>query len=131
MTNTTELRKRFDTEVNKWLDPMSDYGGKELVDFLTKAINYSSVIRVERPRKNAEHPTMKPVALITRLLSNSAKRGQIVLDSFGGGGSTMIAAETLGMKAYLAELDPKYCDVIINRWENYTGKKAQLVTENE
>lgn len=127
-----------------WYGPFNDstvmeYGPKEiakmtkeeLVDFLTKAINYSSVIRVERPRKNAEHPTMKPVALITRLLSNSAKRGQIVLDSFGGGGSTMIAAETLGMKAYLAELDPKYCDVIINRWENYTGKKARLVTETE
>ena len=72
---------------------------------------------------------MKPVALITRLLSNSAKRGQIILDSFGGSGSTMIAAETLGMRAHLVELDPKYCDVIIDRWEAYTGLKAQLVTQ--
>lgn len=102
---------------------------EELQAFLTKAINYSTLIRVERPRKNAEHPTMKPVALITRLLSNSAKRGQIILDGFGGGGSTMIAAETLGMKAHLCELDPKYVDVIINRWENYTGQKAELVKE--
>ena len=102
---------------------------EELAAFLTKAINYSTLIRVERPRKNAEHPTMKPVALITRLLSNSAKRDKIILDPFGGGGSTMIAAETLGMKAHLVELDPKYCDVIIKRWEAYTGQRAQLVTQ--
>jgi DNA modification methylase len=72
---------------------------------------------------------MKPVALITRLLSNSAKRGQTILDPFGGSGSTLIAAETLGMKAHLVELDPKYCDVIIERWESYTGQQAQLVTQ--
>ena len=123
-----------------WHGPFSEstvleYGPKEiskmtkqeLTDFLTKALDYSSIVRVERPRKNAEHPTMKPVALITRLLSNSAKRNDIILDAFGGGGSTMIAAETLGMKAYLCELDPKYCDVIIKRWETFTGLKAELV----
>ena len=126
-----------------WYGPFNDstvleYGpeqiGKmskeELVDFVSKALAHSTIVRIERPRRNAEHPTMKPVALITRVLGNSAKRGSIILDSFGGGGSTMIAAETLGMKAHLCELDPKYCDVIIERWEKYTGQKAQLVKED-
>lgn len=74
--------------------------------------------------RNAEHPTMKPVPLIGRLIKNSSRQGEIVLDPFGGSGTTLIAAEQLKRKAYLMESEPKYCDVIINRWETLTGAKA-------
>lgn len=70
------------------------------------------------------HPTQKPVELIERALTNSSKRGDIVLDSFGGSGSTLIACEKTGRNARLIELDPKYCDVIIKRWEDFTGQDA-------
>ena len=77
------------------------------------------------------HPTQKPVELIERALNNSSKGGDVVLDLFGGSGSTMIAAEKIGRKACLMELDPKYCDVIVKRWEEFTGKTAQLVELSE
>ena len=77
------------------------------------------------------HPTQKPVELIERALNNSSKGGDVVLDLFGGSGSTMIAAEKIGRKACLMELDPKYCDVIVKRWEEFTGKTAQLVEPSE
>ena len=67
---------------------------------------------------------MKPVRLIARLLHNSSAHGETVLDVFGGSGTTLIAAEQLGRRAYLMELDPKYVDVIIDRWEKLTGEKA-------
>jgi len=82
---------------------------------------------VDKPRANKEHPTMKPVELITRAIQNSSRVGEIVLDAFGGSGSTLIAAEQTKRKARLIELDPKYCDVIVKRWENLTGLKAELV----
>lgn len=75
-----------------------------------------------------EHPTQKPVALIERALVNSTERGQVVLDPFGGSGSTLMAAEKQGRHARLIELDPKYVDVIVRRWQNATGKEARLVT---
>jgi DNA modification methylase len=73
-----------------------------------------------------KHTTPKPVALVERAITNSSKGGDIVIDLFGGSGSTMIAAEKLGRCARLMELDPKYCDVIVKRWEDFTGKKAIL-----
>lgn len=75
------------------------------------------------------HPTQKPVALPEEAINNSSKGKDIVLDLFGGSGSTMIACEKLGRHARLMELDPKYCDVIVKRWEDFTGKKAVLLTE--
>lgn len=69
---------------------------------------------------------MKPVELVERAILNSSKSGEIVLDGFGGSGSTLIAAEKTGRKARLMELDPKFCDVIVKRWKEYTGNKAQL-----
>jgi site-specific DNA-methyltransferase (adenine-specific) len=69
---------------------------------------------------------MKPVDLFQYQLENSSKPGQIVLDSFGGSGTTLIAAERIHRKARLMELDPAYCDVIVERWENLTGRKAEL-----
>lgn len=76
----------------------------------------------------AVHPTQKPVGLLEYLMGNSSKTGQIILDLFGGSGSTMIACEKIGRHARVMELDPKYCDVIIKRWEDFTGKKAELLS---
>lgn len=70
------------------------------------------------------HPTQKPLFLPTEAIKNSSKKGDIVLDLFGGSGSTLIACEQLGRKCRMMELDPKYCDVIIKRWEALTGQKA-------
>lgn len=85
-----------------------------------------SVIRESKPKRSDGHPTMKPVALVERMLRNNARPGDIVLDLFGGSGSTLIAAERLGMCARLSELDPGYCDVIVGRYEAYTGRRAVL-----
>ena len=86
--------------------------------------NQSDVWEYNKPVKNDLHPTMKPVELVERAILNSSKKGDIVLDGFGGSGSTLIAAEKTGRKARLMELDPKFVDVIIQRWEEFTGKKA-------
>jgi len=75
------------------------------------------------------HPTQKPLELVGRAIRNSSKRGEIILDLFGGSGSTLISAEKEGRKCYMAELDPKYCDVIINRFEAFTGLKAKNIGE--
>lgn len=90
----------------------------------------SDVWEYNKPVKNDLHPTMKPVELVERAILNSSKSGDIVLDGFGGSGSTLIACEKNNRKARLMELDPRFCDVIVKRWEDYTGKKAQLL-ENE
>jgi site-specific DNA-methyltransferase (adenine-specific) len=86
-----------------------------------------SVWEIPRPKRSEEHPTMKPLELIIRAIRNSTSKGQIVLDPFGGSGSTLIAAEQTGRKARLIELDPKYCDVIVTRWQNLTGQTAELI----
>ena len=72
------------------------------------------------------HPTVKPVALIADAIRDCSRRGEIVLDCFGGSGSTLIAAEKTGRRARLIEFDALYCDTIIRRWEQYTGKEAEL-----
>jgi DNA modification methylase len=80
----------------------------------------------KKPSANREHPTMKPVELIERALRNSSKAGDLVVDLFGGSGSTLIACERRDRNARLMELDPKYADVIVQRWQEYTGKAATL-----
>lgn len=87
----------------------------------------TTVWQIDRPIANREHPTMKPVALCAKAIENSSKAGDIVLDLFGGSGSTLIAAEQLNRTCYMMELDPVYCDVIVQRWENLTGQKAERV----
>lgn len=83
-----------------------------------------TIIHENKPTKNDLHPTMKPINLIGRLVKNSSREKENVFDGFGGSGSTLIACEQLNRKAYLMELDPRYIDVIIKRWEDFTGKKA-------
>jgi len=84
----------------------------------------SDVWQIKKPQKNDLHPTMKPVELVERALRNSSRPGDVVLDPFGGSGTTLIAAEKSGRVARVMELDPKYADVIVRRWEDFTGKKA-------
>lgn len=91
----------------------------------------TTVLREDKPVRSEIHPTMKPVKLFARLVINSSKRGDRVLDLFGGSGTTMMACEQLGRKAYLMELDPKYCDAIVARWEQQTGRKAKRITARE
>lgn len=86
----------------------------------------TTILEFDRPSRNGEHPTMKPVALFEYQLLNNTKGSDIVLDSFGGSGTTLIAAEMNGRVANLMELDPRYVDVIVNRWQNFTGKQATL-----
>jgi len=93
-------------------------GGRDLDD----------VWEVPRPRKSDEHPTMKPVDLVVRAVNNSSRRGDLVLDSFGGAGATLLACETLKRRCAMIELEPGYCDVIVKRWEMATGKKAERET---
>ena len=85
-----------------------------------------SVLRVDKPARSAEHPTMKPVALIARMLENSTRPGDLVFDPFGGSGSTLIACHKLRRKARLIELDPRFVDVIVERWQAYCGREAVL-----
>ncbi len=84
----------------------------------------SDVWQIKKPQKNDLHPTMKPVELVERALRNSSRPGDVVLDPFGGSGTTLIAAEKSGRVARVMELDPKYADVIVQRWEDFTGKEA-------
>ena len=87
----------------------------------------TSILEFDRPTANKEHPTMKPVDLLSYAINQSSGKGDLVLDPFGGSGSTLLAAESLGRKARLIELDPKYVDVIVRRWETVTGKTAVLL----
>lgn len=86
----------------------------------------TTVLEFDRPSRNAEHPTMKPVALFEYQMLNNTKGGDIVLDSFGGSGTTAIACQKHGRMARLIELDPIYVDVIVRRWQDFTGQKATL-----
>ncbi|WP_196381703.1 DNA-methyltransferase, partial [Ralstonia solanacearum] len=82
------------------------------------------VWQINKPARNDLHPTMKPVELVERAIRNSSRPGDVVLDAFGGSGTTLIAAEKAARVARLIELDPKYADVIVRRWEEYTGETA-------
>jgi len=88
----------------------------------------TTILEFDKPNRNKEHPTMKPVELFEYQILNNTKGNDIVLDSFGGSGTTIIACEKSGRNARVMELDPKYCDVIVKRWEDFTGKTATLVS---
>lgn len=88
----------------------------------------STTLNFDKPQRNGVHPTMKPVELVEYCICNSTDANDIVLEPFGGSGTTLIACEKTGRQARLMELDPRYCDVIVKRWEEFTGKKAVLET---
>ena len=93
------------------------------------ARNQGDVWNIARPFVNDLHPTMKPVELGERAIGNSSRRGDAVLDAFGGSGATLIACEKAKRKGRLIELDPKYVDVMVKRWQEYTGKEGTLAGE--
>lgn len=103
-------------------EDLEDMSKEELLKLIRETP--TTVIHENKPPINDIHPTMKPLKLIGKLVRNSTEPGNIVLDLFGGSGSTLIACEELGRKCRIMELDPVYADAIINRWEKYTGKKA-------
>ena len=115
-------------EDKKDLDNMSKQEMKDLLEkiFLRQELP-STVIDCDKPQRSADHPTMKPIPLMGRLIANSSRRKDIVLDLFGGSGTTLIAAEQLGRKCRMVEFEPIYVDVIIKRWEELTGMKAFLM----
>jgi len=90
-----------------------------------------TIMDFKRPARSDIHPTMKPVELFEYQMLNNTKGSDIVLDLFGGSGTTIIAAEKNGRHGYLMELDPKFCDVIVRRWQEYTGKEATLESTGE
>lgn len=106
---------------------------QELLAFIDKLLrdykDQTTVHFENKPSRNALHPTMKPVPLVGRLMNNSSKPGWAVGDFFGGSGTTLMAAEQLGRTAYLMEYDARNTDIIVHRWEAYTGKKAVLISE--
>ena len=103
------------------------YGWRDGTDhFWCGARDQGDVWFIKRPMANLEHPTMKPVELVERALRNSSKTQDTILDVFGGSGTTLIACEKSRRQARLIELEPRYCDVIIRRWQEYTGEKALL-----
>lgn len=106
------------------IDKMKKDEMKDLLHRIYDDATPTTVIDADKPLKDTDHPTMKPVRLIGYLIKNSSQAGDLVLDTFGGSGTTLIAAEMLNRKCYMMELDPHYCDVIIARWEKLTGKKA-------
>lgn len=111
------------------LKKMSKADLRRMLEEILQGETQTTVLRYDKPLSSADHPTMKPVPLFARLIRNSSRRGDAVLDLFGGSGTTAIACEQMGRDAYLMELDPAYCDVIVSRWERLTGRQAALVTE--
>jgi len=129
----------FDIESVEYIKRMENgpeiYGGgiimseKELRAILKRILaeTPTDTIKENKPSASRDHPTMKPTALLARMIYNSSRPGDIILDPFGGSGSTMMACEQLHRRCAMMELDPIYCDVIVKRWETLTGKKAEVV----
>lgn len=108
------------------------YGWKDGAGHLWAADRkQTTILEFDKPSRNGEHPTMKPVALFEYQMLNNTKGGDIILDSFGGSGTTLLAAEKNGRHSHLMELDPKYCDVIVKRWQDFTGQKATLESSGQ
>lgn len=102
---------------------------KQLLEEIFSDKVAKTIIRENKPLINDLHPTMKPIKMCAEMIMHSTKKDEIVLDLFGGSGSTIIACEQIGRKCYMMEYDPKYTDVIIERWENFTGEKAVLLNK--
>src|SRR3984957_12041173 len=117
----SDYQRQFEPILYGWKEGQSHYW--------IGARNEGDVWFVPKPKSNRLHPTMKPVALAERAIRNSSRRGDLVLDSFRGAGSTLIACEKASRRAAVLELDPKYADVIVRRWEAYTLREAHLLAD--
>lgn len=115
----------------QWKHEPCLYGWKEGAGHLWASDRkQTTVLEFQRPSKSELHPTMKPVALFDYCIKNNTKGGDVVLDLFCGSGTTIMACEQNGRIANCMEYDPRYVDVIIKRWEDFTGKKAELLNDN-
>lgn len=114
------------------VDSMSREEMAELLAMIYDEVDLmqTTVLYCDKPLRNAEHPTMKPTVLVAKLVENSSRKGWVVMDMFGGSGSTLIACEATGRKARVIELDPKYCDVIVKRYVAVTEKKDVVLVRN-
>lgn len=108
----------------QWRHEPCLYGWKDGTHLWASDRKQTTVIEMDRPVRNGVHPTMKPVGLFDYQIKNNTRESDVVLDLFGGSGTTLIACEQNGRKSRLMELDPKYVDVIVNRWQTLTGKEA-------
>ena len=122
-TQTTVFEDKAD------LDKLTKEELKEMIEDILADRIPTTVIHEDKPLKNDIHPTMKPIRLISRLIQNSSKAGENVIDFFGGSGSTLISCEHLGRNCYTIELDPRYVDVMIDRWETLTGETAVKIVD--
>lgn len=118
--SNSDYMSKYEPIVYGWFNDHLFYGDRSNFD----------IWDIQRTQKNDLHPTMKPIALCCKAIENSSKKEDIVLDLFGGSGSTLMGCEQTDRICYTMELDPKYVDVIINRWETFTGKKAELINDN-
>ena len=114
----SDYHRQFEPILYGWREGASHYW--------CGARDQSDLWMFDKPHANDLHPTMKPVALIELAIRNSSRRKEIVLDPFAGSGSTLIACEKVGRLARLIEIDPHYCDVIIQRWQEFTGQEAKI-----
>jgi DNA modification methylase len=117
----SDYQRQFEPILYGWKEGQSHYW--------IGARNQGDVWFVPKPKSNRLHPTMKPVALAERAIRNSSRRGDLILDTFAGAGSTLIACEKASRRAAVLELDPKYADVIVRRWEAYTHREAHLLDD--
>ena len=115
--SNSDYMSKYEPIVYGWFNEHNFYGDRSNFD----------IWDIKRTKKNDLHPTMKPVELVEKAMLNSSKKGDIVLDLFGGSGTTLIVSEQLDRNSYVMELDPRYVDAIINRWENMTGSKGVLL----
>lgn len=116
----------------QWRHEPCLYGWKDgAAHYWSNERSETTVLEFDRPSRNDVHPTMKPVALFEYQMRNSSRRGEVVLDPFGGSGTTLIAAENSGRVARLMEIDERYTDVIVRRWQEATGRSARLVSTGE
>lgn len=116
----------------QWKHEPCIYGWKEgAAHYWASDRKQTTLLEFDKPSRNAEHPTMKPVDLFQYQVENSSRPGDVVLDLFGGSGTTAIACEQSGRASRLMELDPRYCDVIVRRLQDFTGEKAILEATGE
>ena len=126
--NNDAFRREYDALKSEYYSTRAYFNN--IHDNMNNVWHFDRTSNKER-ELTGEHATPKPIALCSRAIKSSSRDGEIVLDVFGGSGSTLIACEQLDRKCYMMELDPKYCDVIIKRWETLTGKKAKLIKEEK